>query len=106
MTGSDLRERRIALGIAQNQLGIDASRACRIEHGNADRMLKGFEQILDAYGFEIRPKTTQLEFVPHKRLVQFTTDDLKAWDKIDKIIRKATTNTWLYEDYEDQEKKQ
>lgn len=103
MTGSDLRERRIALGLAQDQLGISASHARRIENGNADRMLKGAEKIVDAYGLEIRQKTTQLKFVPYKRLVPFTTDDLKAWDKIDKIIRKATTNTWLYEE---QEKKQ
>ena len=100
MTGSDLRERRIALGIAQNQLGIDASRACRIEHGKADRMLKGFEKIIEAYGLEIRPKTTQLEFVPYKRLSQFTTDDLKAWDKIDKLIRRTMTETWLMESEE------
>lgn len=57
MTGAELRRARLQIGKTQAQIakenGIDKSRICRIEKGNADRMLKGFETILKAYGFTI-----------------------------------------------------
>lgn len=33
--------------------GLDKSRICRLEAGTSDRMLKGYERILNAYGFTI-----------------------------------------------------
>lgn len=58
MTGADLKARREMCGLTQKELaevsGIDPARISRIEHGNADRMLMGFERIINAYGLEIR----------------------------------------------------
>lgn len=57
MTGADLRRIRIQRHMTQRQIskttGIDPARLCRIEKGNADKMLKGFETILNAYGFTV-----------------------------------------------------
>lgn len=57
MTGAELRRARLQQGKTQKQIAdeneIDKSRICRIEKGNADRMLKGFETLLKAYGFTI-----------------------------------------------------
>lgn len=88
MTGADLLRQRVKLGLAQNQLGIDPSRACRIEHGKADRMLKGFETILNAYGFEIRPKPINYNAKPYE-LRSITREDLEAAQRIESIIQRA-----------------
>ena len=57
MTGAELRRARLQMGKTQARLaqesGIEKSRICRLEAGNADRMLKGYETILNAYGFTI-----------------------------------------------------
>lgn len=57
MTGAELRRARLQTGKSQAQLaresGIEKTRICRLEAGNADRMLKGYETILNAYGFTI-----------------------------------------------------
>lgn len=57
MTGAELRRARLQMGQTQKQLakqsGIARSRICRLEAGNSDRMLKGYETILRAYGFTI-----------------------------------------------------
>ena len=57
MTGAELRRVRLQSGRSQARLakegGLDKSRICRIEAGTSDRMLKGYEKILNAYGFTI-----------------------------------------------------
>jgi transcriptional regulator with XRE-family HTH domain len=57
MTGAELRRARLQMGKTQKQLakqnGMDKSRICRLEAGTSDRMLKGYEAILNAYGFTI-----------------------------------------------------
>ena len=57
MTGAELRRVRLQSGRAQARLakesGLDKSRICRIEAGTSDRMLKGYERILNAYGFTV-----------------------------------------------------
>ena len=57
MTGAELKRVRLQSGRSQARLakdnGMDKSRICRIEAGTSDRMLKGYERILNAYGFTI-----------------------------------------------------
>ena len=57
MTGAELRRVRLQSGRSQARLakenGLDKARICRIEAGTSDRMLKGYERILNAYGFTI-----------------------------------------------------
>lgn len=57
MTGAELKRARLQMGQTQKQLakqnGIDKTRICRLEAGSSDRMLKGYETILRAYGFTI-----------------------------------------------------
>lgn len=57
MTGAELRRARLQMGKTQAQLakqnGLDKARICRLEAGNSDRMLEGYETILNAYGFTI-----------------------------------------------------
>lgn len=57
MTGADLRRARLQTGKSQAQLaresGIEKTRLCRLETGTSDRMLKGYEAILKAYGYTI-----------------------------------------------------
>lgn len=57
MTGAELKMARELAGKMQKEIaekaGTDCARISRIEAGNADRMLKGFEKILNAYGYEI-----------------------------------------------------
>ena len=57
MTGAELKRARLQSGRSQAMLakesGLDKSRICRIEAGTSDRMLKGYERILNAYGFTI-----------------------------------------------------
>ena len=57
MTGAELRRVRLQSGRSQARLaqesGLDKTRICRLEAGTSDRMLKGYERILNAYGFTI-----------------------------------------------------
>lgn len=57
MTGAELKRARLQTGKSQAQLaresGFEKTRICRLEAGNSDRMLKGYERILNAYGFTI-----------------------------------------------------
>lgn len=57
MTGAELKRARLQTGKSQAQLarenGFEQARICRLEAGNSDRMLKGYERILNAYGFTI-----------------------------------------------------
>lgn len=57
MTGAELRRVRLRSGKSQARLakesGLDKTRICRLEAGTSDRMLKGYEAILKAYGYTI-----------------------------------------------------
>lgn len=57
MTGKELRRVRLQSGKSQARLakesGMDKARICRLEAGTSDRMLKGYEAILKAYGYTI-----------------------------------------------------
>lgn len=57
MTGAELRRVRLRSGKSQARLakesGMDKTRICRLEAGTSDRMLKGYEAILKAYGYTI-----------------------------------------------------
>lgn len=57
MTGAELRRVRLRSGKSQARLakesGMDKTRICRLKAGTSDRMLKGYEAILKAYGYTI-----------------------------------------------------
>lgn len=93
-TGADLKARREMCGLTQKELaeasGIDAARLSRIEHGKADRMIKGFERIMNAYGFEIRAQQPyRLNIEPYKTLeaIRLTPELRELQKAVDDVIR-------------------
>lgn len=100
--GRMLRRQRQAMGITQEEmakkLGVDLREIIDLEVFEADERI---QPILEAYGIAIRanvftsPSLGQLYTV---RREPITKADLKTWNKIDKLIRRAMTETWLMEE--------
>lgn len=94
--GRMLKRQREAMGISQaemaRRLGVSRYTIIKLEAKTADEKI---QPILEAYGIAIRanvftsPKLYTVQREPIKR------EDLKAWERIDKLIRKAMHDTWL-----------
>ena len=94
--GRMLKRQREAMNISQaemaGRLGVCRATIWKLEAHDADEKI---QPILEAYGIAIRanvftsPKLYTVRREPIKK------DDLKAWDKIDKLIRRAMAETWL-----------
>lgn len=90
---------REAMGISQEEmakkLGVSVRAINLIEGDNA------IQPILEAYGIAIRANVfTSASLGPlyTVRREPITKADLKTWNKIDKLIRRAMAETWLMEE--------
>lgn len=98
--GRMLKRQREAMNISQTEmakrLGVCRQTIARLETHDADEKI---QPILEAYGIAIRANVFTSPKLPlyTVRREPITKADLKAWDKIDKLIRRAMAETWLNE---------
>lgn len=99
--GRMLKRQRKAMGISQAEMA-KRLRVCRqtiikLEAHDADEKI---QPILEAYGIAIRANIWASPKLPlyTVRRESISKADLKTWNKIDKLIRRAMTDTWLMED--------
>lgn len=101
--GRMLKRQRVAMNISQaemaRRLGVCRATICKLESHDADEKIK---PILEAYGIAIRANIFTSPKLPlyTVRREPIKKADLKAWNKIDKLIRRAMTETWLNEEAE------
>lgn len=99
--GRMLRRQRQAMGITKGEmakkLDVDIQEIIDLESYEADERI---QPILEAYGIAIRANVFTSPKLPlyTVRREPIKKDDLKAWNKIDKLIRRAMTETWLMEE--------
>lgn len=100
--GDMLRHQRQAMGITRQEmakkLGVDLQEIIDLEAHEADERI---QPILEAYGVAIRANVfTSASLGPlyTVRREPITKADLKTWNKIDKLIRRAMAETWLYKE--------
>lgn len=99
--GDMLRHQRQAMGITRQEmakkLGVDLEEIIDLEAHEADERI---QPILEAYGVAIRANVfTSASLGPlyTVRREPITKTDIKTWNKIDKLIRRAVTETWFME---------
>ena len=101
--GRMLKRQREAMNISQaemaRRLGVCRATIWKLETHDADEKI---QPILEAYGIAIRANIFTSPKLPlyTVRREPIKKDDLKAWSKIDKLIRRAMTETWLSEEAE------
>lgn len=100
--GDMLRRQREAMGLSQEEmakkLGVSIQEINLIEGYDADNKI---QPILEAYGIEIRANiftSASLGPLYTVRREPITKADIKTWNKIDKLIRRAVTETWFYKE--------
>ena len=99
--GVMLRRQRQAMGITREEmakkLGVDLQGIMDLEEYEADRRI---QPILEAYGVEIRANiftSASLGLLYTVRREPISKEDIKTWNKIDKLIRRAVSETWFLE---------
>ena len=99
--GDILRHQRQAMGITREEmakkLGVDLQEIMDLEDYEADKRI---QPILEAYGVAIRANvftSASLEPLYTVRREPITKADIKTWNKIDKLVRRAVIETWLME---------
>lgn len=98
--GRMFKRQREAMGISQaemaRRLGVCRATIIKLEAHDADEKI---QPILEAYGIAIRANIwTSPKLPPYTvRREPISKEDLKTWNKIDKLIRRAMTDTWLME---------
>lgn len=101
--GRMLKRQRKAMGISQaemaRRLGVCRQTIVKLEAHDADEKI---QPILEAYGIAIRANVFTSPKLPlyTVRREPISKADLKAWNRIDKLIRRAMTETWLMESEE------
>lgn len=96
--GRMLKRQREAMGISQaemaKRLGVCRQTIIKLEAHDADEKI---QPILEAYGIAIRANIWTSPKLPlyTVRREPISKADLKTWNKIDKLIRRAMTDTWL-----------
>lgn len=96
--GRMLKRQREAMGISQaemaKRLGVCRQTIIKLEARDADEKI---QPILEAYGIAIRANIWTSPKLPlyTVRREPISKADLKTWNKIDKLIRRAMTDTWL-----------
>lgn len=96
--GRLLKRQRIAMNISQaemaRRLGVCRQTIAKLEAHDADEKI---QPILEAYGIAIRANIWTSPELPLYivRRKPISKADLKTWSKIDKLIRKAMSETWL-----------
>lgn len=100
--GDMLRRQREAMGISQEEmakkLDVSVQTIYMIEGYDADNKI---QPILEAYGIAIRANvftSPSLGPLYTVRREPITKADIKTWNKIDKLIRRAMAETWLMEE--------
>lgn len=99
--GRMLRRQREAMKISQaemaKRLGVCRATIWKLEARDADEKI---QPILEAYGIAIRANVWTSPKLPlyTVRREPIEKSDLKAWSKIDKLIRRAMAETWLNEE--------
>lgn len=100
--GRMLRRQRQAMGITREEmakkLGVDLQEIIDLEAYEADERI---QPILEAYGVEIRANiftSASLGPLYTVRREPISKEDIKTWNKIDKLVRRAVTDTWLYKE--------
>ena len=98
--GLMFKRQRKAMGINQvemaKRLGVCRQTIVKLEAHDADEKI---QPILEAYGIAIRANIFTSPKLPlyTVRREPISKADLKAWNRIDKLIRRAMTETWLME---------
>lgn len=101
--GQMLERQRKDMGISQaemaRRLGVCRQTIVKLEAHDADEKI---QPILEAYGIAIRANIFTSPKLPlyTVRREPISKSDLKAWNKIDKLIRRAMSDTWLMESEE------
>lgn len=94
--GRMLKRQREAMGISQaemaKRLGVCRATIIKLEAHDADEKI---QPILEAYGIAIRANIFTSPKLYTVRREPISKADLKTWSKIDKLIRRAMTDTWL-----------
>lgn len=99
--GRMLKRQRIAMNISQaemaRRLGLCRQTIAKLEAHDADEKI---QPILEAYGIAIRANIWTSPKLPlyTVRREPISKADLKTWNKIDKLIRKAMAESWLMEE--------
>ena len=102
--GRLLKRQRIAMNISQaemaRRLGLCRQTIAKLEAHDADEKI---QPILEAYGIAIRANIWTSPKLPlyTARREPISKADLKAWNKIDKLIRGAMAESWLMEEQSD-----
>lgn len=101
--GRMFKRQRKAMGISQaemaKRLGVCRQTIVKLEAHEADEKI---QPILEAYGIAIRANIFTSPKLPlyTVRRESISKADLKAWNRIDKLIRRAMSDTWLMESEE------
>ena len=101
--GRMLERQRKAMGISQaemaKRLGVCHQTIVKLEAHDADEKI---QPILEAYGIANRANVFTSPKLPlyTVRRESISKADLKTWSKIDKLIRRAMSDTWLMESEE------
>ena len=96
--GRMFKRQRKAMGISQaemaKRLGVCRHTINKLEAHDADEKI---QPILEAYGIAIRANVFTSPKLPlyTVRREPISKADIKTWNKIDKLIRKAMSDTWL-----------
>ena len=96
--GRMLKLQRKAMSISQaemaKRLGVCRATIIKLEAHDADEKI---QPILEAYGIAIRANIWTSPELPlyTVRREPISKADLRTWSKIDKLIRKAMSETWL-----------
>lgn len=96
--GRIFKRQREAMGISQaemaRRLGTCRQTIIKLEAHDADEKI---QPILEAYGIAIRANVWTSPKLPlyTVRRKPISKDDLKTWNRIDKLIRRAMSDTWL-----------
>lgn len=94
--GRMLKRQRKTMGISQaemaKRLGVCRQTIIKLETHDADEKI---QPILEAYGIAIRANVFTSPQLYTVRREPIAKADMKTWEKIDKLIRRAAHDTWL-----------